>query len=77
MQLCNGLNVNILTLNTIILLILLMDGLMMVDRFVRAQFMRGVVKHWPLDPLVLGAFAGFHAYQVCKSYSYTCRIYLS
>ena len=35
------------------------------NRFVHAQFMRGVVKHWPLDPLFLGAFAGFHAYQVC------------
>jgi monoamine oxidase len=31
---------------------------------VRAQFMKGVVKHWTLDPNTLGAFAAFHPYQV-------------
>ena len=33
--------------------------------YVRAQFMRGMVKHWSLDPLDLGALAAFHAYEVC------------
>jgi monoamine oxidase len=31
---------------------------------IRAQFMKGVVKHWSLDSNYLGAFAAFHAYQV-------------
>ncbi len=26
--------------------------------------MKGVVKHWSLDPNYLGAFAAFHKYQV-------------
>ena len=43
-------------------------------RFVRAQFMKGVVKHWPLDPLVLGAFAGFQAYQVSIISHYSNKI---
>ena len=57
------------------ILLIIIDILMIINRFVRAQFMRGIVKHWPLDPLVLGAFAGFHAYQVLITELYLYNIF--
>lgn len=32
--------------------------------FIKEQFLRGVVKHWSLDPFTLGAFAQFAPYEV-------------
>ena len=42
----------------------LLNYILKIPRYVRTQFMKGVVKHWTLDPLFLGAYARLHAYQV-------------
>ena len=40
-------------------------NILYIIRFVQSQFLKGMVKHWSLDPLSLGGWAMFEAYQVC------------